>query len=185
MPKDIQLRSELIALDGIGCGLVGAHLPWSEKAVKALFGLEPAGSCLLLGWENESSASAAALFNSTFIRAFELYDWHINASLHNASLLIPALLASAEHSYVTDGSTITGESFLLAFIKGLEVGPRIGLGLGGAEILSLGWHSGVILLLLLPFPSSCCSLLHRWNGHLVRGKHGKEVSKPFRIEACS
>lgn len=74
VPKDIQFRSELITLDGIGCRLVGAHLPWSEKAVKALFGLEPTGSCLLLGWENEMSASAAALFNNTFIRVFELYD---------------------------------------------------------------------------------------------------------------
>lgn len=68
----------------------------------------------------------------------------VDAPLHNASLLIPALLASAEHVYATEGRTIMGELFLLAFILGLGVGPRIGLGLGGAEILSRGWHSGAI-----------------------------------------
>lgn len=145
VPLDIQLRAKLIILDGIGCGLVGAHLPWSERAAGAIFDLEPPGSCSVIGWENKRlSAPAATLLNSTFIQAFELDDWHLNAPLHSASLLLPALLAAAEHVSVTDGCEISGELFLLAMIVGLEVGPRIGLGLGGAEILSRGWHSGAV-----------------------------------------
>lgn len=53
-------------------------------------------------------------------------------------------MASAEHVYATEGRTITDELFLLAFILGLEVGPRFGLGLGGAAILLRGWHSGAV-----------------------------------------
>lgn len=89
-------------------------------------------------------ASAAALLKSTFIQAFGLDDWHITAPLHDASLLIPVLLAAAEHVYAREGRTITGESFLLAFIEGFEDGPWIGLGLGGAEALSSGWHSKAV-----------------------------------------
>lgn len=59
-------------------------------------------------------------------------------------MLIPLLLAAAEHVHATDGRTITGESFLLAYIVDLEVGPRIGQGLGGAETLSRGWHSKAV-----------------------------------------
>ena len=43
-----------------------------------------------------------------------------------------------------EGRTIIGESFLLAFIVTLEVGPRIRLGLRGEETLSRGWHSKAV-----------------------------------------
>ncbi len=37
-----------------------------------------------------------------------------------------------------------GRQFLLALILGYEVGTRIGLALHGPEMLSRGWHSGVV-----------------------------------------
>lgn len=144
VPEDIQLRAKLILLDGIGCGLVGAHLPWSERAAKVILDLEPPGRCSVIGWEKKLSGTAASLLNSTFIQAFELDDWHPRAPLHSAALLIPALLAAAEHLDASGAPSITGASFLLALIVGFEVGPRIGLALGGAEMLSRGWHSGAV-----------------------------------------
>ena len=94
-PEHIQLRAKLIILDGLGCGLIGAHLPWSERAAKAVLELEPPGNCSLLGWEDRLlSAPAAAVANSTFIQAFELDDWHPHAPLHSAALLLPALSAA-------------------------------------------------------------------------------------------
>lgn len=146
VPEHIQLRAKLIILDGLGCGLIGAHLPWSEKAAKAVLEFEPPGNCTLLGWEDRLlSAPAAAVVNSTFIQAFELDDWHPHAPLHSAALLLPALLAAYEHMATINGSScISGELFLLAMIVGLEVGPRIGLLLGGDRMLSRGWHSGAV-----------------------------------------
>lgn len=145
VPKHIQNRAKLIILDGLGCGLIGTHLPWSEKAAKAILELEPPGSCSLLGWEDRLlSAPASALVNSTFIQAFELDDWHPYAPLHSAALLLPALLAAYEQVSTIDNGSISGELFLLATIIGLEVGPRIGLGLGGDRMLSSGWHSGAV-----------------------------------------
>ena len=144
VPEDVQRRARLIILDGVGCGLVGAHLPWSESAAHAIFEIEPPGPCSLIGWQKTLSAPTAALLNSTFVQAFELDDWHASAPLHSAALLLPALLAAAEHVKAVDDRAISGESLLLAFIIGLEIGPRIGLGLGGADMLSRGWHSGAV-----------------------------------------
>ena len=145
VPQDIQHRAKLLILDGLGCGIVGARLPWSEKATKAIVELEPRGSCSIFGWEKKLSGSAAALLNSTFIQAFKLDDWHPHSPLHSAALLLPALLAAVEHTNESYGTSTSGDSFLMAMIVGLEVGLRIGLGLNGGEILLRGCHSGAII----------------------------------------
>jgi aconitate decarboxylase len=83
---------------------------------------------------------SAALLNSTFIQGFELDDWHSEAPLHSNSIILPSLFAAAS---TTDSKT-AGSSFLLAYLIGLEVGPRIGNALYGADILTQGWHSGAV-----------------------------------------
>jgi aconitate decarboxylase len=39
---------------------------------------------------------------------------------------------------------VSGERFLLGAILGYETGPRAGMALGGLDMLSRGWHSGVV-----------------------------------------
>jgi aconitate decarboxylase len=87
---------------------------------------------------------SAALLNSSFIQGFELDDWHSEAPLHSNSILLPALFAAVEHLSNVGGSVIDGPSFLLAYLAGLEVGPRVGNGLYGTHMLSMGWHSGAV-----------------------------------------
>jgi 2-methylcitrate dehydratase PrpD len=41
-------------------------------------------------------------------------------------------------------SRVSGERFLLGAILGYETGPRVGQALGGLDMLSRGWHSGVV-----------------------------------------
>lgn len=86
-----------------------------------------------------TSAPAAALLNGTFIQGFELDDYHPLAPLHSTSLLLPALLACSEEI-----GQVRGEHFLRAAILGFEVGPRVGMALHGAQMLSRGWHSGPV-----------------------------------------
>jgi len=83
---------------------------------------------------------SAALLNSTFTQGFELDDWHSEAPLHSNSIILPALFAAAS----TRDSKTAGSAFLLAYLIGLEVGPRVGKALHGADILSQGWHSGAV-----------------------------------------
>lgn len=93
---------------------------------------------------------AAALLNGAFIQATEMDDYHSVAPLHSASVILPALFAAAESDKATklsQGQEARGPSgldFLLSAIVGFETGPRAGLALNGAEMLTQGWHSGPI-----------------------------------------
>jgi aconitate decarboxylase len=139
VPREVRERAAHILLDGAGCALVGARLPWSDAATNALCGLEGGGGSPLIGREQRTTPSAAALLNSSYVQGFELDDYHPAAPVHGASIVLPAMLAAAERA----GST-TGGQVLLGAIRGFEVGPRVGLALHGAQMLTRGWHSGPV-----------------------------------------
>ena len=139
VPETVQERAKDVLLDGVGCALVGAQLPWSRIAVETALRFEGRGDRSLIGWGRTAPATTAALLNGTFIQGFELDDFHPAAPLHSASLVLPALLACAE-----ERGGATGAELLLATIAGFEVGPRAGLTLNGAQMLSRGWHSGAV-----------------------------------------
>ena len=86
----------------------------------------------------------AALLNSTFIQAFELDDYHSGAPIHSAAVILPSILAAAQQISRHGQSTVPGSALLLAAIVGFEVGPRVGLGLHGIDMLTRGWHSGAV-----------------------------------------
>ncbi|OSC24917.1 MmgE/PrpD family protein [Mycobacterium vulneris] len=140
VPSAVVDRAKHLLLDGIGCALVGAQLPWSRVATGAVLGLEGRGDCAVIGTGQRTSAPAAAVLNGTFIQGFELDDFHPLAPLHSCSLLIPALLSTAS----TRPEPTTGADLLLAAIAGFEVGPRVGYTLHGTQMLDRGWHSGPV-----------------------------------------
>ncbi|PVH85958.1 2-methylcitrate dehydratase PrpD [Cadophora sp. DSE1049] len=148
IPEPIKTRAKYLLLDGVGCALVGAHLPWSEKAAKVHFDLEPVGgTCDVFGWEKKITPLSAALVNGTFIQGFELDDWHSEAPLHSNAVIIPALfsaVATQNQSLANATATVTGADFLLGYLAGLEVGPRVGNALHGSHMLTMGWHSGAV-----------------------------------------
>ena len=139
VPSPVRERAKELILDGIGCAVVGAQLPWSRKAVEIVTRLEGSGDRFLIGWGRTTTAPAAALLNGTFVQGFELDDYHPHAPLHSASLVLPALFAGIGGERPTAGAAA-----LLAVIAGFEVGPRVGLALHGGQMLSRGWHSGSV-----------------------------------------
>jgi 2-methylcitrate dehydratase PrpD len=139
VPAAVRERAKYLLLDGIGCALVGAKLPWSVLAVETITRFEGTGDKTIIGWGRTTGGPAAALLNGTFIQGFELDDFHPLGPLHSASLILPSLIACAE-----EVGNATGEDVLLGAIKGFEVGPRVGMALHGAQMLSRGWHSGPV-----------------------------------------
>jgi len=139
VPSETRDRAAHLLLDGVVCALVGAQLPWSRRAVGAVTALEGIGNSPLLGWGETVPAPAACLLNSTFIQGFELDDYHPGAPLHSLSLVLPSAIAT-----VNLAGPRCGRDFLTGIIAGLEVGPRVGLALHGAQMLSRGWHSGAV-----------------------------------------
>lgn len=145
IPLFVRERAKYLILDGIACAIIGSHLPWSKTAVDAVRDFEGNGPCTLIGWEDASLGPLnATLLNSTFIQGFELDDYHSRAPLHSNALVLPPLLALVELMKHKGENSFTGEQFLLSTIVGYEVGPRVGLALNGAGILTYGWHSGAI-----------------------------------------
>jgi aconitate decarboxylase len=139
VPADVRERAKHLLLDGVACAIVGAQLPWSRTAAQIVRTVEGEGPRTVIGWDFKTSTPGVALLNGTFIQGFELDDFHPRAPLHSASLVLPALLAGAEHL-----GGVSGERFVLGAVAGFEVGPRVGLGLHGIEMLSRGWHSGAV-----------------------------------------
>ena len=144
VPQDVIDRAKHLFLDGVGCALIGAQLPWSRVATSAVLGLEGAGDTVVIGTGHTTGAPAAAVLNGTFIQGFELDDFHPLAPLHSCSLLIPALLSTASVRREVRPETSTGAELLLAAIAGFEVGPRVGYTLHGTQMLDRGWHSGPV-----------------------------------------
>jgi 2-methylcitrate dehydratase PrpD len=140
VPAPVIERAKYLLLDGLGCALVGAQLPWSRVATSAVLDLEGSGDSVVIGTGRTTGAPAAAVLNGTFIQGFELDDFHPLAPLHSCSLLIPALLSTAT---VRDATT-TGAEVLLGAVAGFEVGPRVGYTLHGSQMLDRGWHSGPV-----------------------------------------
>jgi 2-methylcitrate dehydratase PrpD len=140
VPTAVTERAKHLLLDGLGCGLIGAQLPWSRVATQAVLDLEGTGDTVVIGTGQVTGAPAAAVLNGTFIQGFELDDFHPVAPLHSCSLLIPALLSTVS----TRPVATTGADLLLAAIAGFEVGPRVGYTLHGTQMLDRGWHSGSV-----------------------------------------
>jgi aconitate decarboxylase len=87
----------------------------------------------------------AALLNSTFIQGFELDDWHSRAPIHLNAIVIPSLFAAIEHILSKESNAhFSGKDFLVSALAGFETGPRVGNGLYGGHVLTMGWHSGAI-----------------------------------------
>ncbi len=74
------------------------------------------------------------------MQGFELDDFHAESPIHSSAVVLPALFALTQHLQ----SPVRSSDFLLAAVIGYELGPRIGLGLFGGDILSRGWHSGAV-----------------------------------------
>jgi len=139
VPERVRERAKHLLLDGVGCALVGAQLPWSRVATDAVLAIEATGEAVVIGTGKTTSPTAATVLNSTYIQGFELDDFHPIAPLHSCSLVLPTILSTAA---LTPG--VRGADALLAAIAGFEVGPRVGYTLHGAQMLDRGWHSGPV-----------------------------------------
>lgn len=139
LPEPVLRRSRYLLLDGIACGLVGAHLPWSRRAVEGTLRVDNGTGASLWGWGRSVSPSAAALLNGTFVQGFELDDFHPHGALHSSSVVATSALAAAEQL-----GGVPFDEFLLALSLGYETGPRVGIAMGGAKVTTRGWHTGAV-----------------------------------------
>src|SRR5258706_9046004 len=139
MPAEVITRTKHLMLDGFGCALLSAKLDWSRRAVETLHALDGDGPASVWGWPIKVPPMSAALLNGTFIQGFELDDYHPFGPLHSEACALPAVLSTAEQLGGVDGKRL-----LESTVLGFEVGPRIGMAMGGLQLVSRGWHCGSV-----------------------------------------
>jgi aconitate decarboxylase len=139
IPAEVSDRTKHLILDGIGCGLLAARLDWSRRAVETLRTLDGDGPATIWGWALKAPPMSAALLNGTFVQGFEVDDYHPFGPLHSEACVLPAVLATAEQLGGVDG-----KRFLASVVLGFETGPRIGMAMGGLQLVTRGWHCGAI-----------------------------------------
>ena len=148
VPPEVVARAKSIILDGLGCGLFGVHLKWTEILAGVVQRLEPQGGMASIwGGGATASATSAALVNGTMIQGYELDDAN-PASIHSCAAVLPVVFAAAE---LLGADKVDGETLLTAIIAGFEVGPRVGLCMNGNKMLGKGWHTPG---LFGPFPAA-------------------------------
>src|SRR5688500_14688956 len=97
IPTAVIARAKGIILDGLGCGLYASDVKWTQILASTVRRLEPMGGQASIWGRNETaSAVNAALLNGTMVQGYELDDSHLDGSIHNCAIVLPAAFAAAE-----------------------------------------------------------------------------------------
>ncbi len=138
IPTAVVGHAKLMMLDSIGCGVLGAGLPWSVRLRAALEGVEAPGDVSVWGTGVKLSAPSAALANGTAVHGFELDD--VGAGGHNGSVVLTAGLGLAEHR-----GGVSGKELLAAVVAGVETASRVQNTIGRAPHVKMGFHGPSVI----------------------------------------
>jgi aconitate decarboxylase len=138
IPSTVVDRVKLLALDAIGCGLLGSTMEWSKRLMETLDAIETPGRALVWGTDRRFSAPNAAMANATSVHGFELDD--VSHGGHHGSVVMTSGLAIADHM---DG--LAGQQLIAALVAGVETAARVQSCVGRVPQVTLGFHGpGVV-----------------------------------------
>ena len=134
IPQEVVSHIKLSFIDSLGCALFGSTLPWGKIITSFTKELGKGKGALIWADGAEVPSTSAPLANGTFIHSFEMDDLHRVGVIHPGSEAIPAADAMVRHVGGVDGKRL-----LTAVVAGYEVGCRVGM-TGGAAQLRRGFH---------------------------------------------
>ncbi|WP_328309636.1 MmgE/PrpD family protein [Actinomycetospora sp. NBC_00405] len=132
VPDEVLERARHLVLDAVGLAYASTAYRFSGVARDALatFG---GGDHPVLGMPDRLSPRDAAVLNGVLVHGMDFDDTHIPAVTHVSAAALPAALSAA---------TVAGSStreLLLAYVLGVEVSARVGLG-GAGGFHDVGFH---------------------------------------------
>jgi 2-methylcitrate dehydratase PrpD len=132
VPDEVLERARHLVLDAVGLAYASTAYRFSGVARDALatFG---GGDHPVLGMPDRLSPRDAAVLNGVLVHGMDFDDTHIPAVTHVSAAALPAALSAA---------TVAGAStreLLLAYVLGVEVSARVGLG-GAGGFHDVGFH---------------------------------------------
>ncbi|MFC5951342.1 MmgE/PrpD family protein [Pseudonocardia lutea] len=132
VPAEVVERARHLILDAVGLAFASTAYGFPTVALEALsaFG---GGTHPVLGMPDRLSPRDAAVLNGVLIHGMDFDDTHIPAVTHVSAAALPAALSAAV------GRGATTEDLLLAYILGVEVSARVGIG-GAGGFHDVGFH---------------------------------------------
>jgi len=137
-PPDVVLRAKHSLVDWFACALAGSVHEDSRRLRAHLESSNTQGSCTVLGGQQGTPPSAAALMNGFSGHVLDYDDVNLQANVHATAAVLPATWALAE------ARKISGSRLLDAFIAGIDATCLLGR-LGGARHYNAGWHASSVL----------------------------------------
>ncbi len=138
LPQEVVADCRRRILDTLGLMLAAAESPIG-RAVRAGAGALGSGrEAEIVGTEERSTASLAALVNGTLAHAFDFDDTHNASVMHPSSVSVPTALAIAQ------AHGLGGADLVLGVAIGNEIGCRLGMAAPGA-FHDVGLHPTSVL----------------------------------------
>lgn len=134
LPAAVVAHVKQAALDGLGCCLIGATLPWTKIIADVVAADGGTAQASVFGTRQKAPLAGAVLINSTAGHAFELDDIHRDSIVHPNSIAVPIALNIAEHL-----GGASGQDVVTAIVAGYEIGTRVGAA-AGTDLLLRGFH---------------------------------------------
>jgi 2-methylcitrate dehydratase PrpD len=132
VPAEVYERARHLILDAVGLAFASTGYRFASVARDALARLG-AGEHPVLGMPDRLSARDAAVLNGVLIHGMDFDDTHLPAVTHVSAAALPAAISAA-----TSAGASTRE-LLLAYVLGVEVSARVGLG-GSGGFHDVGYH---------------------------------------------
>ncbi len=143
IPDEVYAHTARLVLDGLGAGLFGSTTQWGRIVGELVVDQGGVAEAAVWGTGVRVPATQAPLANGTFMHSFEFDDLHADAVIHGAAQVVPAALAAAGHRAAGNDRAAAGlptaAELAVACVAGFEVGARIGLATGRAQ-LGRGFH---------------------------------------------
>ena len=134
IPPDVIEKSKYSLLDWLGGTLGGFGDDASRLIVEYVKEFGGKEQATVIGAGIKTDVSHAALANGVISHALDFDDYHDKTVIHATAACLPAILAAAE------SKKLSGADILTAFILGIDISIRLGLGLTNSHY-ERGWHS--------------------------------------------
>ncbi len=138
VPEQVRQIAEEHLLDALGLALASTQMDYGKAINEAGVRLGGGTDSHVIGFGTALTVANAALVNGTLIHGLDFDDTHIGAIYHATAPALAAALAAGEENHVD------GETLLLAYIAGLEIGCRLAAA-GAGRFHLRGFHpTGII-----------------------------------------
>ena len=128
--------------------LAGVSSEVAEPLQKYQESMRESGASPILGTGRTASPEMAALINGTYGHSLDFDDVLSMMPAHPSAVIVSAILASM------DGNTVSGKDFIEAYIMGVEVGGKLGVGMTN-DHYQRGYHATGTLALFSGLAALC------------------------------